>query len=327
MFYIIMMIVLGLGALIATGVALGTKVPDRDEDRFSHDNARSLVKWAKIVSASCVGLMVLLTVLMSATIVTARSLSIVTSFGQYAGTIQPGLNWTAPWADKESFSTLNQRLDLTDYDDDKGDSVYVTFSAPADPDNPDKAQTAGGGRGNISAEVAWRISEAGGDSGAKALWNRYVSFDRVEKELVKAKAQDTLGDIANNVPAFSATVNYSEIGQQAMARLNTVLRPYGIVVDSVSIKRIDLDPQTQASLQKIVDAINKTAAYAEEKKGADIQNQILEDRAKAGALEEKANMRFCLDIVNSWDVKANGPLPATFNCGLGSSASVLVGAK
>lgn len=340
MFYIILMIFFGIIAAIAALVALAIKVPDADRRGDDHediydsssnrrkaDDARRTRSIARAVSTAALVLMTIITLFMSATIVSARSVSVVTAFGSYAGTMKPGLNWAAPWADKESFPTVNQRLDLTDYDEDKGDSVYVTFSAPADPDNPDKAQTAGGGRGNISAEVAWRVSEETGDTGVYALWNRYVSFERVQTELVKAKAQDALGDIANNVPAFSATVNYAQIGTDAKARLNEVLKPYGIVIDSVSIKRIDLDPQTQASLQKIVDAINKTAAYAEEKKGSDIQNKILQDRAAAGALEEKANMRYCLDIVNSWNAKDNGALPATFNCGLGGGAQVLVGAK
>lgn len=314
MFWIILMII-GVIALFIIGAV---KVVSTDPE---------IKRLGGILLGVTVLGMFLVTVLMSMTIVSSRSLSIVTSFGGYSNTIKPGLNWTPPWADKESYPTTNQPLDLDDTDDSKGNAVYVTFSAPKNPDNQSAISTAGGGRGNISAQITWRISDETGDAGAKALWAKYISFERVSNELVKAKAQDTLGDIANNKPAFEATVQYSDIANETKAQLGAILKPYGIVVDSVSIKRIDLDAQTQASLQKIVDAINTTAAYAEQKKGSDIQNQILKDRAAAGALEEKANVRYCLDIVNSWDTAKNGALPATFNCGLGAEANVLVGAK
>lgn len=273
-------------------------------------------------------LLIIVTLISSATIVDARSVAIQTSFGQYTATLRPGLNWTAPWSQAESFSTLLQATDLNDFDDDKGDAVVVSFSAPRDEENPAAKALAGGGNGTISAIVNWQISDQSGEDGAKALWAKYRTFDAVSTQLVKTKAQDTISDVANDLPANEATVNQTAIGEKVKQRLGDLLKPYGIVVQDVSIRRIVLDPASAASLQKIIDAINKTAAAREEAKAAAIQNQILTDRQKAGALEQKANDRYCLDIVNSWDVAKNGPLPATFNCGLGSSgAGVLVQTK
>lgn len=64
-----------------------------------------------------------------------------------------------------------------------------------------------------------------------------------------------------------------------------------------------------------------------EQERARIDNETAKLREQSGALSPAANQRFCLDIVNAWDVSKNGPLPATFNCGMGNSAGVLVGAK
>lgn len=316
------LIIAGILVLIAIGGFITAVIGTRE-------NADPDLKVAGLGTVGiAVVLLLVVTVAASMTIVDARSVSVQTSFGKYDGIVSPGFHMTAPWADFESFSTTLQPTDLNDFDNDKGDAVVVSFSAPKDPTKPDAKVLAGGGNGSISAIVNWKISEDESDSsGTKALWEKYRTFDAVSTQLVKTKAQDTISDVANDLPANEATVNQTIIGQQVKEKLGTLLKPYGIVVQDVSIRRIVLDPATATSLQKIIDAINKTAAATEEAKAAAIQNKILEDRQKAGALEEKANQRYCFDIVNSWRVTENGPLPATFNCGLGTGGSLLLNSK
>jgi regulator of protease activity HflC (stomatin/prohibitin superfamily) len=323
MLYIIFASLFALIFLIGLGIVLATSNPE-DSRGFPIKSVGAVIAGIGFT------LLVASTVLSSMTIVEGRTVSVQTSFGRYDGVVHSGLNWTAPWSDFESFSTTLQPLDLNDFDGSKGDAVVVSFSAPRAADAAKDAKVlAGGGNGTISAVVNWRMSDSGDlDTGAKALWEKYRTFDAASSQLVKAKAMDTISDVANDLPANEATVNQTAIGEQAKARLEPLLRPYGIVVQDVSIRRIILDPATAASLQKIVDAINKTAAATEEAKAATIQNGILEARSKAGALEQKANERYCLDIVNSWDAAKNGALPATFNCGIGAQQSgVLVQAK
>lgn len=284
------------------------------------------------VAGFAVVLLVLLTIFSSATKVDARAVGIVTSFGKYQSTLNSGLHWTAPWASVEQFETTLQSTDLNDLDGSKN-SVYVAFSAPKNVDKDGKAiadqkSVAGGGNGNINAVVRWSINPDQSEDGAKALWEKYRTFERVSNELVLSASQDTIADVANDFPAGEAAVNQTGIGNEVKIRLDAALSKYGIVVDSVSVKRVSLDPATTQSLQRIVDNINKTTAAQEEQKRAVIDNATAALRQKTGALSKAANERYCLDIVNNWDVNKNGALPATFNCGLtGGTSGVLVQAK
>lgn len=267
----------------------------------------------------------------SATTVDARAVGIVTSFGKYRDTLDSGLHFTAPWAKVEQFETTLQTTDLNDLDGSKN-SVYVAFSAPKNVDKSgkpvaDQKSVAGGGNGNINAVVRWSINPDQSDSGAKALWEKYRTMERVSHELVLSTSQDVIADVANDFPAGEAAVNQNGIGAEVKKRLDTAFAPYGVLVDSVSVKRVELDGPTKASLQRIVDNINKTTAALEEEKRATVDNRIAKLRQQTGAISDAANARYCLDIVNNWDNAKNGQLPATFNCGLGSNAGVLVSAK
>ena len=314
MFYLIPAIILGLiivGSIVAA---------------FATRNTGAFV----VTGLSTVALL-LFTLFCSITTVDARAVGIQTAFGRYQGTLDPGLQLVAPWSSVEEFTTRLQSADLNDLDESKNNSVYVAFSAPKNvgPDGqplPDEKAVAGGGNGNINAIVRWQISPDNDGNGAKALWEKYKEFDRVNTDLVLSTSQDIIADVANDFPAGEAAVNQNGIGAEVQKRLATALKPYGIIVDSVSIKRVQLDDATRGSLQRIVDNINKTQAALEEEKRAAIDNRIAKTRAETGAISEKANERYCLDVVNAWDVAKNGPLPATFNCGLGGQPPVLVGA-
>lgn len=273
----------------------------------------------------------LVTVVFSATTVDARSVGIATAFGRYQGTLKPGLQFTAPWVSVEEFTTRLQDTDLNDKDGSKN-SVYVSFSAPKAVDAKgnlvaNQTDQAGGGNGNISAVVRWQISDDQSNAGAKRLWEKYKTFDDVSNRLVLSESQEAVADIANDYTAGIASVNQTLIGDKVQENLAQRLRPYGIIVDSVSVKGVDLDGPTKASLQRIVDNINKTQAAIEEQKRAKVDNETAKLRQQTGALSKQANERYCLDIVNQWDVSKNGALPATFNCGLGATAGTLVQAK
>src|SRR5690606_14567337 len=64
-----------------------------------------------------------------------------------------------------------------------------------------------------------------------------------------------------------------------------------------------------------------------EQRRAEIDAETVRIREAEGALSPSANQRYCLEIVNAWDVAQNGPLPATFNCamsGSGDSPPIIV---
>jgi regulator of protease activity HflC (stomatin/prohibitin superfamily) len=315
MFFIIIAIVFGLIALFTIGGAV-----------FSQERAVFVAGFLAVALVFGV-----ITLVMSITTVDARSVAIQQSFGRYQDTLGPGLQLIAPWSSTEEFTTRLQDVDLNSKDGGK-DSVYVSFSAPKQVDENGKViagqtDVAGGGNGYINAVVRWSINPDQSSNGAKALWEKYKTFDDVKSRLVTSESQQAVTDVANDYTAGVASVNQTDIGDAVKVNLTKRLSGYGILVDSVAIKGVDLDSATKASLQRIVDNINKTQAAKEEAKRAEIDNQIAEQRAKTGTLSASNMQRYCLDVVNNWDVAKNGPLPATFDCSLGSSGkNVLVNA-
>ena len=269
-----------------------------------------------------------ITLIMSITTVDARSVAIVQGFGRYQSTIGPGIQLIKPWESTEEFTTRLQDVDLNDKDGSKKNSVYVAFSAPKEvTDAKDKSSVAGGGNGNINAVIRWQINPDKGNNGAKALWESYRTFEDVSNRLVLSESQQAVTDVANDYPADYASVNQQVLGDQIKANLADRLSKYGIIVNSVSVKGVDLDGPTKASLQRIQDNYQKTRAAQQEQERAKIDNETAKLRQQSGVLSASNMQRYCLDVVNNWDVSKNGPLPATFDCSLGGSGkNVLVNA-
>jgi len=159
------------------------------------------------------------------------------------------------------------------------------------------------------------------------LWEKYKTFDDVNNRLVNSEAQQAITDVANDYPADYASVNQQALGDRVKENLSNRLSKYGIIVDSVAVKGVDLDGPTKSSLQRIQDNYQKTRAAQQEQERAKIDNETAKLRAESGVLSAANMQRYCLDVVNSWDVQKNGPLPATFDCSLGGSGkNVLVNA-
>ncbi len=250
----------------------------------------------------------IVTVCFSATTVDARAVGIQTSFGRYVSTLDNGFHMTAPWSSVEEFTTRLQTADL-----DGKEGVLVTFL--------------GGGSGTVNATFRWRITDKQGDGGARALWANYRDFDTVQTSLVLRAGRDAVLNTANDYTPNDARTKQDILGAQVRDRLAAELGKYGVTVDSVSVLSMPLDNRTQASLDKIVAAQNDVERAKADNQRAKIDAETVQLRELAGALSPAANTRYCLDVVNAWDVDKNGPLPATFNCGLAAAGSpaVIVG--
>lgn len=259
-------------------------------------------------AAAAVALVLLLVItgFSSATKVDARAVGIVTSFGQYRDTIPNGLHFIAPWADVEQFSTMNQPLPLTG-----GSQVQVNFM--------------GGGRGTVDANVRWRIEP----DKAENLWKKYKTFDNVRDQLVHSSARDSFRVVMGNYTPNNARLgeNLRPITEAVQADLDKNLAADGITIDSISVMAINLDEATQKSIERTVTANQDVERAKVEQQRARIDAETAKIRAQQGALTGPALERYCLDVVDNWDHNKNGELPATFNCGMGGNAGVLVNTK
>jgi regulator of protease activity HflC (stomatin/prohibitin superfamily) len=303
--YIVFAVILLVIAAAVFLAALGVPPLTEREKERGEVNLRSVLRG---VAAGTLGVFVLVTVLFSATTVSPRSIGIQTQFGKYHSTMQPGLQWTAPWASVEEFSTQVQYLALNG---DHKSSVDVNYQ--------------GGGKGNVDAVVRWRID----DSNAEALWRKYRTFENVRDQLVASAAKDSLRVVVGKYTPNDARAgnNLRTITDDTKVDLQASLKGDGITIDSVSATGIFLDQQTQQSIEKVVAANNAIQQAEADKKRAIIENETAKLRQQSGALSKEALERYCFDVTNNWDVNKNGPLPATWNCAGSSTAGVIVGAK
>lgn len=257
------------------------------------------------------------------TVVDARSVGVQTAFGRYQKTLDNGLHFTPPWSSVEQFPTTIQTVDIAG-----NAGVPVTYASMDDSGNSQapSANLAGGGKGTFDGNYAWSLSPDG--KGADQLWSRYRSFERVSNELVAPASRDAVVAVGSTYSALRAPVSQPEISKKIKAELQKRLAPYGIVVDRVSITSIQNDQATQARLDGVIAAQANTRRSREEQVRAKIDAETTKIREKGGALTPAANQRYCLELVNAWNAKENGPLPATFNCQLnGGGSPVLVQTK
>jgi len=280
--YIVFASIFVLIGLIALGVG------------FAARNEPGVRRGAFGVTAGMFVLLLVVTAFNSVTSVGARNVGIQTAFGRYQGTLDNGLQIIAPWSEHEDFSTQIQYLDLDGEKD--SDGAEVTF--------------AGGGRGVVMATPRWYINEQ--DAGQ--LWKKYKNFDNVRDQLVQSSAKASFRDVVKDYAPNEALVQTGKIAEEVKANLQASLADDGVKIDSISIRTIRLDGRSQQSLDKIVQANNDIERAKAEQERAKIDAETAKIREKTGALKPEALQRYCLDVVNNWDVKKNGSLPAGFNC-------------
>lgn len=292
MFYLVVAI-LFVVAIIVAGLLWGFGKNPTDE----YDTSFPVKTFGKIATVTLIVTFTVVTTLMSLTKVEARNVGIQTAFGRYQNTLDNGLQFTAPWSETESFSTQVQYLDLDNTDGDDG-AVSVTFK--------------GGGGGTVSLTPRWRIDE----DGAENLWKKYRTFDRVRDQLVNSSAKDSVRVIVSKFTPNEARdgENLRPIADQIQSDLAASLKDDGIIIDSVSIKKIELDKRSQSSLDKIVEANNNVERAKAERERAKIDAETAKIREASGQLSEKAAQRYCLEMMNNWDKDKNGNLPAGFVC-------------
>lgn len=259
------------------------------------------------VAAGALVVLLILTAFFSATTVGARNVGIQTSFGKYRSTLDSGFHWTSPVSNVEQFSTQIQVMKTGN---------KITFAGQqvpnADGTTPAAENETGGGKGEASVTVRWYIDA----DNAEFLWKKYRTFDNVRDNLVLSSAQETLAVVVGEYTPQAAIAgsNRREINEKATNDLRSSLTDDGIKIDSVSVTNVTPDNATQQSIQKTVSANQDIATALSREQRSIIDGRTVANQKSSGALEGDALVRYCLDVVNSWNVKKNGPLPAGFSC-------------
>lgn len=239
-----------------------------------------------------------------------REVGILTSFGKYENSFTTGgLHGKAPWQSVEKFEGTLQPVTL--------EGVSVTFS-----DGKLENASIAGGKGTISGSVDWQIGRDKVQT--EALWEQYRTFEKVSNNLVYSASRDSVIAVANQYTASTATVSQKDIAAKVKESMEAKTKEFGIEIIRVSITAIDLDPNTQEAVDKLYSTQQDIKRAENEKVRAQVDAEKAKIQQASGSTDPDQLVKYCLDIVNSWDTAKSGALPATYNCGLDSSKSSVI---
>lgn len=264
----------------------------------------------KVAAGAFVAIWLLLFGIFSAATVPARSVGIQTGFGKYQGTLDNGFHWTSPTSSVEKFSTQVQPLHLEDVKDGAG-RTEVPFK--------------GGGKGWAAVVINWQIS----DKNAQKLWERFKSFDNVRDDLVTSRARDAIRKAVGTKTANEALAGESldPMATAAKDTLQTATAEFGVEIVGVTFTGVDVDDATRASIQKVLAAQQDVERARADNARAKIDAETAKLRQASGVLSDGGLVRYCLEVINSWDATKNGPLPAGFNCFSGNNVGLVTNTK
>jgi regulator of protease activity HflC (stomatin/prohibitin superfamily) len=289
--------ILGLIALIFIALAITNK------GRFYDSDVSKRAAFGGIGAGFTV-ITLIVFVLCSMTNTSARTVGIVTEFGKATGTVSPGLNWVAPWADVTEFPTSNQTLDLdaTDNTDEhKANPVVIKFL--------------GGGEGDVNVNITWQVQN---DDKAVQLWNNWKDFELVKANVVNPRGQSAVAEVFGALKPEEATdgAKIPQFNKGVQDKLNAMLASSGITVESVAIKRINVSPAIQDRINKQVEALADQQTATTKQGTAKIEAET--NNISKQQLDPNVLAKMCYDVTNNWNVAKNGPLPANWSCTGGS---------
>lgn len=245
--------------------------------------------------------------------VPARTVAIQLSFGKAVDTLSPGLNWIRPWSDTVEFPTTNQTLDL-----DATDNTDASKAAPVG------VKFLGGGAGAVNLNMNYQVQS---DAAAVKLWENWKEFDLVKEKVVNQKAQSTVAEIVGRYTPEDAVKgeNIPKLNAAIKESLNAKLVPDGIIVETVNLKKVDLDGPIQDRINKQVEdqADQNRAVIKQQTARTDAEtNRIAQEHLSPEIAQNK-----CLDITNNWNAGKNGPLPANWSCTGGAALPLTLPAR
>ncbi|MDQ2892675.1 MAG: FtsH protease activity modulator HflK [Pseudomonadota bacterium] len=184
---------------------------------------------------------------------------VVTNFGRYTGTLQPGVQFTlpAPFATVTKVDVQNIRTE--DFPEGGGENLMLTGDQNII---------------NLAYSVRWKIASP----------EDYVFQIDKPRETVRATAEATMREVVANVSLDQALgPGRTYIENQVQERMQTVLRDYnsGIVVQGVAIKQADPPERVNDAFKDVTAAQQDSQAYRN-------QAQSYAQQVLAGAQGEAA---------------------------------------
>ncbi|MGE0214328.1 SPFH domain-containing protein [Mycolicibacterium sp.] len=201
------------------------------------------------------GLALLVLIIGSTTIVSARNVGVVTTFGRPGGTLSNGLHVKAPW---QSVTEMDGTIQIDNHTGEYATTVRLGNNSTAYVDN----------------SVRWRIQPAAADE----LFLDYRDFENVRDNLVTRELRSALNEVfADFDPLAPENVegpNVQALGEDVADKLRAKVGDQ-IEIINVIVPLVNYDQATQDR----INALNVEKA----------NTRIAEQRAKTAEAEARAN--------------------------------------
>ena len=158
-------------------------------------------------------------ILGSTTIVSARHIGVVTTFGRPGGTLSNGLHWKAPW---QSVTEMNGTIQIDNHTGENATTVRLGNNSTAFVDN----------------SVRWRIQPAAADE----LFLDYRDFENVRDNLVTRELRAALNEVfadfdplaPENVEGANVQALGDEVAQKLRAKVGGQIEILNVIVPLVN---------------------------------------------------------------------------------------------
>jgi len=255
----------------------------------------------------------------SFTIVPARNVGIVNTFGKAENALDNGFHWVKPWSSVETIDATVQNINLS-----------------ADAKNCITVRLANQTTACVDVTVQWNIDQK---ANANELWQRYrgnnddvvgnVGRNVVERELRRSLnvVFETYNPLSVLAGGGQPNTKTDDLAGAALKEMKAHVDA-GIVVDTLRISVVHYDDTTQSKLNGFAQALADTQIATQQKLTAEQQKLANDLLAAASSSDPGVKYQNCLNLLK--DLAAKGQLqnlPPTFNCGSPDATPVIVGQR
>lgn len=279
---------------------------DDDDKEFStYSTIRTF--WFKVASIGLACVTVLLLTGASISIVSTKSVGVVTEFGSPAGTLQNGWNWKLPWQD------------VTELDG----SIQTDKYAKKD-DSCTDVRIGNGSTACVDNSIRWRIVQEQGDS----LYRDYREFDTIRDSLVTRELKAALGEIFSSYDPLGTEVqggkdaSLDSLSNKATERLRAKIGAQAEILN-VSIPLIHYDQGTQDKINAYQAEVANTRIAEQRQKTSEAAATANKNLSASVSNDPNVLVSKCLDTLDDM-VRANQSVPAGFSCWPGSGSALVV---
>lgn len=307
---------LGLAVIIAgVSVFLARK-------KIARNNPELEVKTSLAIVGSAIALLGCVTVIMdSFTIIPARNVGIVNTFGKAEGALENGFHWVKPWSSIETVDATVQNVNLS-----------------SDSKNCITVRLANQTTACVDVTVQWNIDQK---ANANELWQRYrgnnddvvgnVGRNVVERELRRSlnvvfEVYNPLSVLASSTATNAPAPTTDSLAEKALREMKAHVDS-GIVIDSLRISLVHFDDTTQGKLNGYAQALADTQIASQQKLTAEQQRAANDLLAAASSNDPGVRYQNCINLVKELSAKNQlQNLPPAFTCD-DSGTPLIIGAK